>query len=253
MINKKMHFMNNLKTVLITGSSDGIGLEIAKTLSLAGYKVFLTGRSEAKLVEASNTIKAAGYLAGDLLDNIFVQHLVDTAINTLGHIDILINNAGGYVWSPIEKTHNKDLHDILTLNLEVPYKLSRTIVPFMKARKNGRIINIGSISGAVGEANASLYSASKAGLIGMTKSLALELAEYFVTVNVVNPGWVKTPLTEAHLNSDNTDEAEELDMIPQKRWIEPSEVAQLVKYLISDSAVGITGQSINLCCGLSLG
>jgi NAD(P)-dependent dehydrogenase (short-subunit alcohol dehydrogenase family) len=112
---------------------------------------------------------------------------------------------------------------------------------------------MGSISGAVGESNASIYSAGKAGLIGLTKSLALELAEYGITVNVINPGWVKTNLTDECIKSGNIDEQEELEMIPQKRWIEPKEVADLAQYLISESAQGITGQSLNLCGGLSLG
>ena len=119
----------------------------------------------------------------------------------------------------------------------------------MKSQKWGRIINIGSISGAVGEANASLYSASKSGLIGMTKALALELAEFGITVNVINPGWVKTELVEnAGLNLE-----EEIDCVPQRRFIHPDEIAKMAEYLITDSAKGVTGQSLNLCAGLSLG
>ena len=144
-------------------------------------------------------------------------------------------------------TTKSNIEKSLNLNLLVPYQLCTLVVPEMKKNKWGRIINIGSISGAVGEANASLYSAGKAGLIGLTKSLALELAEYGITVNVINPGWVKTNLIA------DIDEQEQLEMIPQKRWIEPQEIADLAKYLISDSAQGITGQSLNLCCGLSLG
>ena len=138
------------------------------------------------------------------------------------------------------------------MNLEIPYKLSALAAKEMKAQRWGRIINIGSISGAVGEANASLYSASKAGLIGMTKALGLELAEYGITVNTINPGWVKTDLAEQAL-SDNLNEQEELDCIPQHRFIKPEEIAKLTAYLISDDAKGITGQSLNLCAGLSLG
>jgi len=124
----------------------------------------------------------------------------------------------------------------------------------MKQQKKGRIINIGSISGIVGEANASLYSASKAGLLGLTKALALELAENNITVNLISPGWVKTALTaDAFAEENNFSETEQIEIIPQRRFIEPSEIAQLVKYLISDSAKGITGQNINLCAGLSLG
>ena len=121
----------------------------------------------------------------------------------------------------------------------------------MKQKKWGRIINIGSISGSVGEARAAVYSAAKAGLIGMTKSLALELAFDNITVNCINPGWVESDMTDNSLSED--EKKETLDMIPQRRFIEPKEVADLCLYLASDKAKGITGQSINLCAGLSLG
>jgi NAD(P)-dependent dehydrogenase (short-subunit alcohol dehydrogenase family) len=179
--------------------------------------------------------------------------IYDGAVHILGGVDVLVNNAGVYAWSPVEKTPPDKVDELLKVNLQTPYELCRLAVPAMKAQRYGRIINIGSISGAVGEANASLYSMTKAGLIGMTKALALELAEWGITVNTINPGWVKTELAQSALAENGFDEQEEIDMVPQKRWIEPAEVASLVEYLISDAACGITGQSINLCCGLSLG
>lgn len=241
------------RTALITGSSSGIGADIALKLSQAGYKVFLSGRNEARLIEQVNKCSALGYLAGDLSDDNFLKELYRFANEKLGGIDILVNNAGAYIWSPIEKTDKSKISEIFKLNLQVPYDLCRLIVPEMKTKQWGRIINIGSISGIVGEANASLYSASKAGLIGLTKSLALELAEYGITINLVNPGWVKTAMTEPLFINEILDESEQIDMIPQRRWIEPYEISTLVKYLSSEEAMGITGQSINLCAGLSLG
>lgn len=241
------------KNILITGSSGGIGAKIAEVLSFAGCNVFLTGRNEEKLIELSKKINAKGFLAGCLTEENFQEELLKSARQKLGSIDVLINNAGAYFWSPVEKTSFEQIESLLKLNLEIPYKLCTKVIPEMKKNKWGRIINIGSISGAVGEANASLYSASKAGLIGLTKSLALELAEHGITVNIINPGWVKTKLSEECIESGEINEEEQLEMIPQKRWIEPEEIADLAKYLISDSARGITGQSLNLCCGLSLG
>ena len=123
----------------------------------------------------------------------------------------------------------------------------------MKERKFGRIVNIGSISGVMGEAGASAYSAAKSGLIGMTKALALELAEFNITVNTINPGWVETELGSNSIEDSGFSRDEILDTIPQKRFVEPVEIANLVQYLISDKAKGITGQSINLCAGLSVG
>ena len=169
----------------------------------------------------------------------------------LGSIDILINNAGVYDYSPIEKTDPDTAQRLINLNLTTPCLLCKYAVEDMKQNMWGRIINIGSISGAVGEANASLYSAAKAGLSGLTKSLALELAQYNITVNQINPGWVDTNLANEALSAEEKNET--LEIIPQRRFIEPWEVAKLCRYLISQDAKGLTGQSINLCAGLSCG
>ena len=117
----------------------------------------------------------------------------------------------------------------------------------------GRIVNIGSISGNMGEAYASMYSATKASLAGLTKALALELAEYNITVNTINPGWVDTSLGEKSINDSEFSKDEIIDMIPQKRFVAPLEISNMIKYIISDEAKGLTGQVINLCAGLSVG
>ena len=119
----------------------------------------------------------------------------------------------------------------------------------MKKQKWGRIINIGSISGIMGEANASIYSGSKSALIGFTKAIALETAQYNITANLINPGWVKTDM-----GIDSIEESDfPIELIPQKRFVETYEIAKLILYLISNDAKGITGQSINLCAGLTCG
>jgi short-subunit dehydrogenase len=242
-----------MKNVLITGSSKGIGASIAKRLSSEKYNVFLTGRDVTRLFDLQKEIDAKGFFAGDLLDDCFCEQLYSQVIDTLGSIDILINNAGDYHWSPIEKTDKKCIERLLKLNLQVPYELCTLVATNMKKNKFGRIVNIGSISGSVGEANASLYSTTKSGLIGMTKALAMELAEYGITVNIINPGWVNTDLAQECFDCGDFDKQEQLDITPQKRFIEPDEIAALVEYIISDNAKGLTGQSLNLCAGLSLG
>ena len=169
------------------------------------------------------------------------------------NIDVLINNAGEYLYSATENIEYEQIENIIKVNLAAPLYLASCAIPYMKCKKWGRIINIGSISGVMGEAGASIYSASKSGLIGAAKAIALELAEFNITVNTINPGWVDTDMGNSSAANENWTKDEILDCIPQKRFVSPSEVAYLVKYLISNEAKGITGQSINLCAGLSVG
>ncbi len=239
------------RNVLITGSSKGIGAEIARVLANNGCNVFLSGRNEEALKNLAEKIGAKGFCVIDLLENGAAQKLFDEATKVLGKVDTLINNAGVYHYNPVENVTDEAISELLKLNTELPYKLISLCVKNMKAEKFGRIVNIGSISGAVGEANASLYSLTKSALIGMTKALALELAQENITVNTINPGFVQTELLENTFDKDFTKE-ELLDMIPQGRFIQPIEIANLVKYLISDEAKGFTGQAINLCAGMSI-
>ena len=231
-----------MKNILITGSSSGIGKVAAETLKAEGYNVFQTGR---KLLDIEN------YISINLSDPNNVNKLYNYVKENFGDIDILINNAGEYVYSPIDKMKPDEIIQIFNSNFISHYYLTSLVVPYMKQKKFGRIVNIASISGVVGEANASLYSATKSAYFGFSKALALELAEYNITVNSISPGWVETQLTENALSEE--EKKETLDVIPQKRFVEPVEVANLIKYLISDNAKGITGQNINLCAGLSCG
>lgn len=229
-----------MKKILLTGASGVIGLKIAEVLSKTGYDVHVCARNEKKLKELSRNYGCKYYVLDFLKDN----------CDFLNFFDVVVNNAGAYVYAPIEKKVDLSL---LTLNSALPYHLCFLNVPHMKEQKWGRIVNIGSISGVVGEANASLYSMSKSALLGLTKSLALELAQDNITVNTINPGWVKSDLAENSIKSSDFSENEILETIPQKRYIEPVEIADLVKYLISDEAKGLTGQCISLCAGLSCG
>ncbi|MCQ2738850.1 MAG: SDR family oxidoreductase [bacterium] len=230
--------------ILVTGASRGIGKAICKELS-EGNSVFATARNEQLLSDYKH------YCVCDLAEERGIEILSEYIENN--KIDVLVNNAGEYFYSPIEQVRTDKLEHIIKLNLTVPLRLISIAVPYMKNNHFGRIINIGSISGVMGEACASSYSATKAGLIGATKALGLELAEYGITVNTINPGWVDTEMGNSSANNDSFTKDEIVDCIPQKRFVEPSEIASLVKYLISDKAKGITGQSINLCAGLSVG
>lgn len=231
-----------MKNVLITGASSGIGLEINNVLK-DEYNTFLTGR---RIIDKPN------YYACNLADLRAPRELYNKACEYFqGSIDILINCAGQYIYKPIEQMHHQEIDDLININFKAAYELSALIIPDMKKKLWGRIINIGSISGMVGEGNATLYSATKAALSGFTKSLALEVAKDNITINQINPGWVDTPLTNNALSEDEKQEV--LDVTPQKRFVTSNEVAKMVAYLISDDARSMTGQNINLCAGLSIG
>lgn len=237
------------KNILITGSSQGIGLAAAKYFS-EKYNVYITGRDKHKLEKLCSENNFAGFAAVDLSNPKGAAQLYfDLNIN----IDILINNAGNYIYSPVENLTDEEIISSVMLNAVTPLELIKKVIPYMKAQKHGRIINIGSISGVMGEANASLYSMTKAALIGMTKALALELAQDGITVNIINPGWVDTNLINNENLEENFSKSEIIETIPQRRFVTPNEIASVCEYLISENAKSVTGQSINICAGLSLG
>lgn len=230
--------------ILVTGASKGIGKAIAHELQSVG-EVYVTGRNE-KALAACN---AKDFCVCDLSKDI---NSLATFIEDK-NIDVLVNNAGEYIYGALESMKTDEIMRVFETDLIAPAYLISKAIPHMKGQRWGRIINIGSISGVMGEAYASIYSASKAGLIGLTKALALELAEYEITVNTINPGWVETDLGMNSIEESDFSKEEIIDTIPQKRFVKPEEVAKLCKYLISQDAKGITGQSINLCAGLSVG
>lgn len=232
--------------ILVTGASRGIGKTIAKSLQSYG-NVYVTARNEKKLKEFGNEM----YFVCDLSKEEDLLKLGDFIQEK--KIDILVNNAGEYTYCGIEDTEIAKLNEMLSINLKAPIYLMHSAIPHMKKNKFGRVINIGSISGVMGEAYASMYSATKAGLIGLSKATGLELAEFGITVNTINPGWVDTELGKSSIEDSEFSEEEILESIPQRRFVKPEEIAGLVKYLISEEAKGITGQSINICAGLSVG
>lgn len=232
--------------ILVTGASRGIGKTIAKSLQSYG-NVYVTARNEEKLKEFGNEM----YFVCDLSKEEDLLKLGNFIQEK--KIDILVNNAGEYTYCGIEDTEISKLNEMLSINLKAPIYLMHSAIPHMKKNKFGRVINIGSISGVMGEAYASMYSATKAGLIGLSKATGLELAEFGITVNTINPGWVDTELGKSSIEDSEFSEEEILESIPQRRFVKPEEIAGLVKYLISEEAKGITGQSINICAGLSVG
>lgn len=239
------------KNILVTGASRGIGKQIARELTQSGYEVFITSRNLSTIEAIADEIKAKGFFACDLGDKNQLENLGEFILEK--NITAIVNNAGEYIYGEIETMNLEKIDEIFAVNLLAPIFLSSKATNEMKKQRWGRIINIGSISGVMGEAYASLYSGSKSGLVGFSKALALELAQFNITVNTINPGWVNTELGLDSIDKSDFSLSETIETIPQKRFVETDEVAKLVRYLISDDARGITGQSINLCAGLSVG
>ncbi len=236
-----------IKRILVTGATKGIGRKIFEEMLSVG-EVYVIARNrelleELKILGAKDTLRCD--LNSDL--NAAKEFIEKYKIN------VLVNNAGIYNYSELDEENIETIKDIINVNVNAPIILSKYVLKNMKNEKWGRIVNIGSISGVMGEASASVYSASKAALIGFSKALALETAQYNITVNTINPGWVDTDLGNNSIEDSEFSKEEILDTIPQKRFVDPVEIARLIKYLISDDARGITGQSINICAGLSVG
>ena len=205
-----------------------------------------------KLNLNGNMYMIVGYANSGIVSNsmvLFSNYYIEVDLGIHNDIIDAINNKE---WT-IDKMTDDQIREIFEVNLLAPVKLIAKASINMKKNRWGRIINIGSISGIMGEANASLYSSTKSGLVGLTRALALELAEYNITVNTVNPGWVDTEMGMTSVELSEFFKDEILESIPQRRFVQPVEIAKLVKYLVSEDAKGITGQSINLCAGLSVG
>ncbi|NUO52875.1 MAG: SDR family oxidoreductase [Polyangiaceae bacterium] len=239
------------KTALITGGGRGIGRAITDALSAAGARVVITGRREAEINAAATATGGVGIVA-DLSTRSGVTDLLATITRKVGRIDILVNNAGIAESAPYDRTSDDNWDRTLELNVTVPFLLCRALVPPMVKAGWGRVINVASNAGRIGYAYTMSYCASKHALVGLTRSLAAEIAKSGVTVNAVCPGWVRTDMAaeaaariaEKTRRSASDAEATLASMSPQNRLMEADEVAQLVVMLTTDGARGIHGQAI---------
>jgi 3-oxoacyl-[acyl-carrier protein] reductase len=231
----------NGRVALVTGSTRGIGNAIAKTLIDCNARVAVVGRDAAKAKEVASSLGAAGGFGCDIASPESVEALVADVEKELGSVDILVNNAGLTKDNLIMRLKNEDWDTVLDANLRGAFVAIRAASRGMMKRRWGRIINIASVVGIIGNKGQSNYAASKAGLIGLTKSVAKELASRNILANVVAPGFIDTDMTAAM-----TPEARATlsGQIPLERLGSPADVAGAVAFLASDAASYITGQVI---------
>jgi 3-hydroxybutyrate dehydrogenase len=250
--------MVDTKTAVITGSTSGIGLGIARALAAKGSNIVLNG------IEAPDAIapirqsieKEFGvktiYCNANMMESVGAGELIKAATDAFGQVDILVNNAGIQFVSPVEDFPHDKWQAIIALNLSSAFYASKEVVAGMKERKWGRIINIASAHGLVASPFKSAYVAAKHGMVGFTKSLALEVAEFGVTVNAICPGYVWTPLVESQIPDTMkarglTEEEVKRDVLlkaqPTKRFVTIEEVAALAVFLCLEDASSITGSA----------
>ena len=239
------------KVAIITGASRGIGKAIATQLSICGANIILTARNEKGLNALKNSINAQGRLAEAIVSDVSnmssLTKLTDNTINKFGRIDILVNNAGITHDNIIMRMKEEDWDSVLNINLKGCFNGIKAVTRPMIKNNGGRIINITSVIGQIGNAGQCNYAASKAGIIGLTKSMAKELGTRNITVNAVAPGYISTDMT----NTLNTDLKEKMkSLIPLGRFGTPNDVASLVCFLASEEAGYITGQTFNVDGGM---
>ena len=240
------------KSALVTGASGGIGQAIAIELASMGFDIGIHYRSnEAKAKDVKSQVEALGQkavlLKADLTSSQECSQIVDKCVEEFGALYAVVNNAGITKDSLAMRMKDEDFNDVINANLSSCFYITRAALPYLLKKRDGRIINISSVIGIVGNAGQANYAASKAGIIGFTKSIAKEIAPRKVCANVVAPGYIVTPMTDI-LNEKVKDTIQ--NKIPLKRLGLPEDVAHAVGFLCSDKASYITGQVINIDGGM---
>ena len=236
------------KTALVTGASRGIGKTIAIMLAKNGMKVIgvATSKESLKSIEGIKNILP---FCCDISDEKSIEELYNFVKKNANTIDILVNNAGIHMDNILLRMKTDEWHKVLDVNLNGPFYLTKILLKDMIKNKNGRIINISSISGTDGNKGQSNYSASKGGLLAFTKSLAKEVGRRNITVNCIAPGYIKTAMTEAMSEKQTL---ELLNLVPSGRMGVPEDIAASVLYLSSEEASYLTGQTIHINGGLAM-
>ena len=243
-------FNLNGKNVLLTGATGGIGVEIADVFAKAGAKVFITGMEETKLQELKTKLEENSGFGGMMIANLSksedVEKLYKTAVAEMGSVDILINSAGVTRDQLYLQVKPEDWDFQMKINLDSVWQLTQLAVRGMSKKRYGRIITLSSVVGCMGNAGQVVYSTAKAALLGMTKTLAREVASRNVTVNAVAPGFIETPMTKTLLEEN----PKILDNVPLKKAGTPEDVAAGCLYLASDGAGYVTGTTLHINGGM---
>ncbi len=240
------------KVALITGATRGIGKQIAIKLAKEGYNIAINYRKENEELENTKreieeqNVKCLA-VQGDVSNFEDTKRFVDEVINEFGAIDVLVNNAGITKDMLILRMQKEDFESVVNVNLTGTFNVTKNVVPYMMKKRSGRIINISSVVGISGNAGQTNYSASKAGIIGFTKSLAKEVASRNILVNAVAPGFIETDMTS--ILKDDV-KAEIAKNIPLKRMGKAEDVANVVKFLASDDSSYVTGQVLQVDGGM---
>jgi 3-oxoacyl-[acyl-carrier protein] reductase len=240
----------NGKTALVTGASGGIGGAIARALHKQGATVTLSGTRADALEQLKSSLgERAHVVAAKMDDAADIDRLAKEAEAAMGKIDILVNNAGITRDNLSMRMKDEDWEKVLQVNLTGTFRLTRAVTRGMMRRRHGRVVNITSIVGVTGNPGQANYAAAKAGLIGMSKSLAQELASRGITVNCLAPGFITTPMTD--VLTDDQKKAT-LARVPMDRLGTPDEIAAGVVYLASDEAAYVTGQTLHINGGMAM-
>ncbi len=249
------------RVALVTGSTSGIGLGIARALAAEGASVMLNGFGEAAAIEAIRAGLAAehgvavAHAGADVTRPAEVAAMLAQTERELGGLDVLVNNAGVQHVAPIEAFDDAQWDRVIATNLSAVFHCTKAAIPGMRARGWGRIVNIASAHGLVASAQKSAYVAAKHGVLGLTKVAAIELADSGVTVNAICPGWVLTPLVQQQIDARAAAQGRPVDDVaqdflaekqPQRRFTTPAQIGALAVFLCSEAAANITGAPLSI-------
>jgi 3-oxoacyl-[acyl-carrier protein] reductase len=239
------------KVALVTGAAQGIGKTVALLLARHGADIAVSDVNLEKVEETAREVQALGRRSVAIRSDVShlddVERMVQTILEQMGKIDILVNNAGIARDKLILRMTEEDWETVLDVNLKGTFHCIKAVVRHMSKQRSGKIVNIASVSGEMGNVGQANYSASKAGVIGLTKTIAREFAQRGINVNAIAPGYIQTPMTEA-LPEKAKEELKK--MIPMERLGQPEDVAQAVLFLVSEASSYITGQVLNVNGGI---